>query len=775
MELLGMGTWGDNGSTRELCNPAAIVSRPRVRILDPALFRGQATWYRRVRFMKTGLSRPVHWLTEQLKKSPGEAYLYALFAGLAVLLAACWFYSSMRLQTLYSVAWSDGNYREWLRTAAQPEAGPWSAPLDDVFIHFDFARSAARGHPFEWSVGNGYSSGDTSLLYPFIIAIGYLLGFHENLMYFAAIVACVSLFGALLAVRSLFRSLPAWTSYLGPVVLLCIGALDWTFFSGMEVALFIGLWGISFVIWDEVCGAPANGAIPHRSLGWLGISGAFLVATRPEAVTTVAVLSITALWSRRSGLRPAGALLGLALAAGPGALVVISQTLANYFFTGETAAAGAIAKLELYHPYLTLHQVWDAWRYHVMYQARRITEYHFSEVPWLGWLIWLFGAVPLIPRSTRRVAVMLWASLILWAFMVGLNGQVRWQNERYAMPAVAWLLLLAALGLGVVLARAVRGLEERRYSWVGLGVLSIVASAIFGIFQVARFRDQVWFFGRASRNIWDQHVSVGRLLGERVKPRRVLVGDAGAIPYVSDRPALDIIGLGGYSNLPFARATRLGVAAAIELIGRIPNAERPDLMAIYPSWWGDFPLFFGREIAEVPVRGNVIAGGASKVLYVADWSPLWLSDQPHRLTSEQSLVDSLDFADLVNEKAHGYLPPARGTGYVSMKILTYADERQTPVWDAARIADVGERLEFTLQGLKAEKPARIVVRVAPLHEEHWGLSINGQELPTPPFLASDHWQDVEVPIPETASAPTLHVTLTSKTHSITWYHLWLVQ
>jgi len=163
------------------------------------------------------------------------------------------------------------------------------------------------------------------------------------------------------------------------------------------------------------------------------------------------------------------------------------------------------------------------------------------------------------------------------------------------------------------------------------------------------------------------------------------------------------------------------------------------------------------------------------VLYVADWSPLWLSDQPHRLTSEQSLVDSLDFADLVSEKAHGYLPPARGAGFVSMKILTYADERQTPVWDAARIADVGERLEFTLQGLAGNKPARIVVRVAPLHEEHWVLSINGQELPAPPFLASDHWQDVEVPIPETASSSTLHVKIMSKTHAITWYHLWLVQ
>ena len=30
--------------------------------------------------------------------------------------------------------------------------------------------------------------------------------------------------------------------------------------------------------------------------------------------------------------------------------------------------------------------------------------------------------------------------------LVALNGQVRWQNERYVMPAVAWMLIMTALG-----------------------------------------------------------------------------------------------------------------------------------------------------------------------------------------------------------------------------------------------------------------------------------------------------------------------------------------
>jgi len=90
---------------------------------------------------------------------------------------------------------------------------------------------------------------------------------------------------------------------------------------------------------------------------------------------------------------------------------------------------------------------------------------------------------------------------------------------------------------------------------------------VLGWVQVPHMTDQVWFFGRASRNIRDQHVKVGRWIRRELPAtRRILVGDAGAIPYSSDLPALDIIGLGGYPGLPFARASRFGVPAAVELI-----------------------------------------------------------------------------------------------------------------------------------------------------------------------------------------------------------------
>src|ERR1700761_1254478 len=71
--------------------------------------------------------------------------------------------------------------------------GWFPAPLDDVFIHFDYARSLGQGHPFEWIAGQGYSSGETSPLYAVLLAIGWVVGFRGPLIgVWAALVAVLS-------------------------------------------------------------------------------------------------------------------------------------------------------------------------------------------------------------------------------------------------------------------------------------------------------------------------------------------------------------------------------------------------------------------------------------------------------------------------------------------------------------------------------------------------------------------------------------------------------
>ena len=397
-----------------------------------------------------------------------EPILYGLVAGALTLFVATRFYGSLKLQLLYAHEWAGLS-----PLAKTIEAGDfWSAPLDDVFIHFDFARSIARGKPFEWSAGGGYSSGGTSILYPFVLALGFPLGFGGlRMMEWAAIVACVSVFAVLIVARRLFKGQPVATSYLAPFVFLCIGALDWTLFSGMEVALFLAIWAGTFVAWDELEGTISTGdarAITRQAWG-LGLWGGALAATRPEAAALVGLFGLFAA-QRLVPTTRRGAFALLVRVALPGAFVVIAHALANRVFTGETTAAGALVKLEAHHPYFTREQVFDAWWFHLKYQVLRITQYHLADPFWVGWFWWPLSAAAFIPRSTRRYALLLWASALFWIFVVAFNGQVRWQNERYSMPALAWLLLAAAMGTGALLSGAFA--RERRPLQVSLAVAS---------------------------------------------------------------------------------------------------------------------------------------------------------------------------------------------------------------------------------------------------------------------------------------------------------------
>src|SRR5258706_5145090 len=187
--------------------------------------------------------------------------------------------------------------------------GEWSAPLDDVFIHFDYARATARGYPFQWSPGNGYSSGNTSVLYPFVLAIGYLAGFRSAaIMIWAGIVACVSVFGLLLAARELFANLSAPAKYAAPLALFSIGALDWSLFSGMEVAFFLGVWGGALV---SALRLTARAQEAEQRASWtdwqLGACGILLVLTRPEGAMSIAALGLMVadVARRKNGARAA--------------------------------------------------------------------------------------------------------------------------------------------------------------------------------------------------------------------------------------------------------------------------------------------------------------------------------------------------------------------------------------------------------------------------------------------------------------------------------------
>lgn len=678
---------------------------------------------------------------------------YVVVAAAAILIAARVFYGEMHAQT----------------------GGEWSAPLDDVFIHFDYARSIARGYPFQWSEGNGFSSGNTSITYPFVLAAGYWVGFRaQHLMLWAAIVACCSVLAYFLACRRLTTGLPRWAALLLPVTVLSLGALDWSLFSGMEVAFFLGVWGWALTAATDL--RLSSGLATPRA-GWkLGLAGALLVATRPEAATSLAVLGLAGGWfAWRAHRRATIAVATVARAALPALAFLALQAVVNKWLTGESSAAGGIVKLALNNPFMTPGEKWDDYVFHLSYCVRRNLEHHFASVPYAGFIPVALALAGVVSRRTRGAAVLLLCSSVSFILMVAMNGQVRWQNERYTMPAVAWLFTAAALGLGAMLSGARTALQR-----VTLPVRVPIALGLAGafvFFQAPKMKDQVWFFGRASRNIRDQHIRAGLLLRRLdPPPKRVAVGDAGALMYASDLPGLDIIGLGGYHRFPFARAGVHGIGATIELIERMPASDRPDVLAIYPTWFPDVAAIFGRPVTSVRVEGNVICGGAEKGIYRADWRLLGTGDRPRSMQPGEILLDTLDVADLVSEREHGYRFEGRQTGFVQLRVLPDTEQRTRDMFDAGRTILPGRKETFTMRTSPAGAP-RLILRSVPVDKGHVDISVNGYAVAPVQYEPADGWVELSVPLPASmATGSPVEITLTARdTREWTHFHAWLVE
>ena len=651
--------------------------------------------------------------------------------------------------------------------------GFFPAPLDDVYIHFDFARSLAKGHPFEWLPGNGYSSGETSPLYAVVLAIGWALGARGRLLgVWAAIVAVLAVASFVRSVQTLVMPCPRWLAGAVAVLLLSVGIVDWSLFSGMEVALFAaGLGRTLLALARSRATIAARGRLTREAAQWrLGAWGAALVLLRPEAGVLVGVFAIIAARgaARRSGL---AAVLRSAL---PGLVVTALVLAVNRVATGTAQSAGAQLKLLSSNPYLSDVDRARAYVENLITFAIKGARAELSAVRGLGVIVPALAVTALVPPRRRAVAAACLGGALAWVLLVSFNNNAPFHNFRYYAPALLLVLVAASSGLAAIA-------RMRRSGPLFAAGLALVAIVVAG----ARIPAQVQHFSRAAANIRDQQIEVAVRLSRRMEPgARVLLGDAGAIPFVSERAALDALGLGGYRRMPFARAAVNGEASTVELIERLEPAERPAYFALYPNWFGAITSRFGVELDRVTLTDNLICAGPTKVIYRADWSAL---DTPSaaRDAASAALIDELDVADVISEAEHTYVSPAPNGGWTTLDIL--ADEHGRARFDGGRTIPAGGSESFIVassarsagasSGPNAGNAARstaqqvrIVVRV---DEGTRGLRVR-----TPHGSAELHvvgagraWREASAIVD--ALAPGDTVTLEATSGEYRDYHVWI--
>jgi len=644
-------------------------------------------------------------------------------------------------------------------------------PLDDTFIHLQYAKRLSQGYFFSYTEGAGYSTGATSLLYPIILAPFFWLGISG-----VKILIPVFLLGAISLI------LTAWGIYFlgkildepevgfgAAVLTLLNGNLLWGFLSGMETGLYSML-----VVWIVVLFSffIKNSTIGSLRLGILLLFFASL--TRPEGYL-LAILTIIPFifWYFQKKVGWIDFLLFI-LALIPGTLYPII----NKLLTGTYNSNGMIAKGLLFNPY---YNIWDhlqkigetficifsGYFENLMgekmfreFQGRLIYPYF----PPLTILFFVIGFSPKLFEEIKSHKLSTFSLGLIWFFLgicsITLVEASFVHHQRYYVPYLPLYLFFAIYGVRIF--SGIFSQKQIPHSSFLHPLSSFLYKGLvlfFWIFSLPGILFWSAEFGENCNDIYNQHRRMSWYVKDAI-PKGEVVGvtDAGTIAYYGEHPIYDLVGLVTNNQ---AEHFRNGVGSTFERLEKIPKEKRPKVIITYDYLFGE-KNFLGEEIYRVSLLKNTITSGGYMSVFRQNWDFVGSGDNCRSLTNPYSsptvtkggiqssflhppssilkwkVVDSIDVADLESEKEHSYifwedserrsyLPyPYRGNlfvrgGYSSQK-ESRGNKTGDEVWDGGRAITGGEK--FVLN-VKQAKPIRLILRTENDYKTELDVSIDG--------------------------------------------------
>ncbi len=438
----------------------------------------------------------------------------------------------------------------FLRVESAYTGGAISAPLDDAWIHMQFARNIARGDGFSYNPGVP-TPGSTAPLWTVLLALPAL--FTEDLMPWALAFSALFLLATVWLTYGFtwWMSRAAWTAVLAGAGVALAGRMVWAGLAGMETTAFAALSVAAVWLYSR------DGLRPWNAL-LFGLASQL----RPEGHALFALaLALAGVdfvrarqdhgWSRTALLQTfAWPLLVYAATAVPYALFSLATTgkpLPNTFY----AKAGQ----ETFFSLRTL---------------RETLAYAWGDNP-VALLLVLVGLVPAW-RKSRLAVLWLLALPVFTAFVIDFT----WHHGRYTMPLIPFQMAVGALGawwLVQLLKR--RGLAPRAAAGL-LAALLVIA----GVWGLPRWSQML---ATNTQEILDIDVALGEWLRDNTPPDAlVALDDIGAITYISQRPIVDMNGLVSPEVWPSLQAG-IGLQRD-QVLTRILSDYQPDFMAAFPLW-----------------------------------------------------------------------------------------------------------------------------------------------------------------------------------------------
>ncbi len=634
------------------------------------------------------------------------------------------------------------------RVTLAKTGGEPAVPLDDTFIHFQYAKRFAQLAPFSYSPGAAPAPGATSLLWPLFLAPFWKLGFRDvSLVWPAWFFGWLALFGVAVETWRLGRKLlPEGVAFVAGAGALCFGGLVWGAGSGMEIVPFAWWLVVTARVSAEWHDRREQPATP-RELAVLLLLGGLAPCVRPEGVLLSAIAAGALLVAPRGRGRAFAALplLGMAL---PG--------FVNFAFTGTAQSTTAAVKWLPSSPYYRGSVLLGA----VMGNVRLLFERLLDGQAWsavfvpsggrlLAWLaLPALAVLSVLRREYFRGTIVL--LLALGMLIPATYDSFLWNRLRYLWPfAPGWFLALAALAQ--LLARALARLEPR-LERAGLVITGIIVGSF-----AAQLSWTLEDLAVSSDGIRRQQVALGRWARDNLPPSaKIGVNDTGAVAYFSDRHVFDVVGL---TTPKEARYWVAGAGSRFEHYERLDKAELPTHFIVYPGWMA-MPEVLGEMLTQRSVTGATILGGVTKVAYVARFDLLGSAGQP--AATKSSIIDSLDVADLDSERDHDYAlldARQRFNRVFSDGSLTRADGGR------------GQRARESFR-LKVEGGGRLIARLASEESIEIEIRVGGTALDAIELSGASPWEEVTLELPEQLPSGPASIELLAKKARFSALHYW---
>ncbi|MCE1253880.1 MAG: hypothetical protein LWX83_10060, partial [Anaerolineae bacterium] len=396
---------------------------------------------------------------------------------------------------------------------------------DDAFISLQYSKRLLSGYGLTWTPGipvEGYSN----LLWVLLVALFGFFGM--DLIQVAWLLGFIGMFAALAAILYLFRpttpaaALAGLTG--GALFALAAPIAVWTI-GGLEQPLLLALLAWAWVLVLPVLSGQNTGL---RSIILPGVLFGLTCLTRPDAPLFVAAAAGAILMSRgfRSfAWRDAALLAGIAL------LFFVGQTVFRLAYYGEWLPNTALVKGVFSIKHLR--------------EGARYLKWGLLALNLVPFLAAAAGLVLLFNRRRRPAALLFGAAAFIWAgYIVFIGGDI-FPGWRHLTPLILPMVFLIAAGLEWFYSSVFSRLKKPQHLAVaGFSFVFISALYLGLVYYPRQMEDQVNRAAVEERWEWKGQ-PVGRLFKQGFGAQQALlaVDPAGSLPYFSDLPAIDMLGL----------------------------------------------------------------------------------------------------------------------------------------------------------------------------------------------------------------------------------------